>query len=304
MMLGLQEEFRYFECQACGTLQLLDAPDDFSRYYAGYYSLRPYREPVVRRWLKRARAEYEFFGRFNPLGWFLVYWLGLEETAFPWLHGLSLAKDAPILDVGSGSGRTLYQLQTMGFTDLTGVDPFANAASPGINIVRGEAWDVERNGFHLVMLHHSLEHAADPLRVLSAVRNVVAENGLVVVRMPVAGKHAWRCYGTDWVQLDAPRHQVLFSESGFNIAAGRAGFIIQRTVYDSTDFQFWGSEQYRQGIPQSDRLRWYGNQMNTPGRKAFSRADINTYRRKAHELNVAKDGDQACFFLRRQDVQR
>ena len=42
MMLGTRERFELGECEACGTLVLLEPPADLGRYYpADYYSFAP-----------------------------------------------------------------------------------------------------------------------------------------------------------------------------------------------------------------------------------------------------------------------
>jgi hypothetical protein len=44
------------------------------------------------------------------------------------------------------------------------------------------------------------------------------------------------------VQLDCPRHLAIHTSRSMEQAAGLAGLTIAKTVYDSSAFQFWGSE--------------------------------------------------------------
>jgi hypothetical protein len=80
------------------------------------------------------------------------------------------------------------------------------------------------------------------------------------------------------------------------ILARGTGFELSRVVYDSTGFQFWGSEQYRMGIP----LRDGAVPQKGPPRGLFSKEDLRQFERRARELNAANRGDQAVFYLRRQ----
>src|ERR1035437_10368943 len=68
-MLGLGDEFEYFECSNCLCLQISEIPKDIDRYYpANYYS---YKQPAFatklagfRYFLKKSLAGY-FSGKFN-----------------------------------------------------------------------------------------------------------------------------------------------------------------------------------------------------------------------------------------------
>jgi hypothetical protein len=77
------------------------------------------------------------------------------------------------------------------------------------------------------------------------------------------------------------------------LLADGAGFEVLDVVFDSTEFQFWGSEQYRCGIPLEDDRSFSAN----PERSIFSPDDMRQFRARAAELNALRDGDQACFYL-------
>jgi hypothetical protein len=77
--------------------------------------------------------------------------------------------------------------------------------------------------------------------------------------------------------------------------ASAAGFTVVEVVFDSTAFQFWGSEQVRRGIPLHDPRSVHVR----GGRGMFSRRDMRSFAARAAELNNAGDGDQACFYLQR-----
>jgi hypothetical protein len=67
--------------------------------------------------------------------------------------------------------------------------------------------------------------------------------------------------------------------------AEKSGFQIERVVYDSTEFQFWASESYQQGIPL--------DQIAPP-----TWAQRRRLRRLAASLNSQQQGDMAQFYLR------
>ena len=135
----------------------------------------------------------------------------------------------------------------------------------------------------------------DPSGVLSRLHRVVKPDGVALIRIPVVSSQAWRTYGVDWVQLDAPRHLFLHSEKSMRILAERTGFSISDVIHDSSAFQFWGSEQYRRDIP----LMSESSYDRDPKRSIFSKEEIARFDAQAAELNAQGDGDSACFYLRK-----
>jgi SAM-dependent methyltransferase len=274
MMFGSREEFLYYECADCGCLWVAQVPDDLSRQYgAEYYSLK---EPALRMFMRRHPALYRasHYVRHRAR-------LSLPE----WWPSRPVSRDAAILDVGSGVGRLLLHLKALGYTNLVGVDPFI---AEDILIPNGPAIfkrSIEEidGQFELVIMNHSLEHIADSRRVFGELKRLLAPSGLAVIRTPVASSFAWRKYGPDWVQL-----------------AKASAMSLKAVTHDSTAFQFWGSEQYRRDIPLMDRRSY----LVSPGSSIFARNQIDEFTRRAGELNQHGDGDQACFYLRRQAPHR
>jgi SAM-dependent methyltransferase len=213
-----------------------------------------------------------------------------------WFLRAGVGFDSAIADVGCGSGSLLHLLRSDGFRNLTGLDPFVPVPVqlPGLRIVRSELSDVDET-FDLVMAHHSLEHLPDPFRALCDMRAHLRPGGTLLVRIPIAGCWAWRHHGVDWVQLDAPRHLLIHSEESFRTLAVKAGLEITHSEYDSTPLQFWGSEQYRDGVPMYSPNSFARN----PEASRFDAAAIRDFQARARRLNEERDGDQACFFLRR-----
>jgi len=80
------------------------------------------------------------------------------------------------------------------------------------------------------------------------------------------------------------------------VLASRMGFKLIATLYDSTSFQFWGSEQYLRDIPLFDERSWGVN----PERAVFVASQIEEWEREAIRLNEMGLGDQACFYLQKQ----
>lgn len=318
MMFGTRDEFTYHECTACGGLQIGEIPTDLSKYYPGdYYAYRPtpssrsskaqIQDVLGRIGFSRRRhvARYYLNSRYYP-GRVLerTYGARAKSAVLPsWLRvpELQVGFRSRILDVGCGNGATLLELHAIGFSNLFGVDPFIAAGScprAGVMIIRGTVADVA-GPFDLVMMHHSFEHMPDPAGVLALVYARLKPGGCALIRTPVARSDAWDRYGANWVQLDAPRHLHIVSPGGMNALSERAGFRLVATVFDSTGFQFWGSEQYVADVPLTDPRSFVTGDSGA----MFSRAAVDAFDAEAAELNAAGRGDQACFYLQRPALQ-
>jgi len=147
--------------------------------------------------------------------------------------------------------------------------------------------------YDLIMFHHVFEHLEDPKRTLSIARQLLAEGGQILIRIPLSDSVACETYKEDWAQLDAPRHITLQTRESMEQLAKLTGLKIVRVKYDSSAFQFWGSEQYRIDISLSD-ARSYSKD---PGAGVFSKDKIQSFEVEAIRLNEQCKGDQAAFVL-------
>ncbi len=118
-----------------------------------------------------------------------------------------------VLDLGCGAGVILLWMHMAGYPMLTGADPFLpeeRELAPGVRLMaRGH--DQLNGRFDWIMMHHSFEHVPDPGATLSSAARLLAPGGRVLIRMPITGTAAWRAYGVNWAQLDAPRHLTLLT---------------------------------------------------------------------------------------------
>lgn len=298
MMFGFRDEFRYIECVSCGCLQISEIPQNLSRYYPGdYYSYSPGKKRSRGRfqsYLKRQRALYQLHRRGAAARLFSVF--DPPREYFGWLQQARVGIQSRILDVGCGSGKFLLKLEAHGFSRLCGVDPFIAADidyGNGVRVLKRELGEIDGE-FDFILLNHSFEHVSRPLEALRQVRRLLVPGRLALLRIPVAGSFAWKTYRTDWVQMDPPRHLYLHTPRSLEILAGQAGLKIAEVVFDSTEFQFLGSEQYRMDIP----LRHRDSYFDGRNRTLFSRRQIHEFKIRAEDLNRRGEGDQACFFLR------
>jgi SAM-dependent methyltransferase len=294
MMLGLRDEFYYLECDVCGCLQLVQIPDDMAKYYpASYYSLT--RHGLLKTLLRRCWALHAY-KRPNPVGWLLSE-LVVPHEAMLSIRRTGLPKNAAILEVGCGSGRLLLDLEWLGFTNLTGVDPFItqDMRYPNGPTILKQRVETMTGEFDLVMLHHSFEHTDQPLAVMQSVSRLLKPGGYAVFRIPVASSFAWRQYGVNWANFDAPRHFFLHTFESMRLLANQAGFRLQETLHEGNDEQFWVSEEYARNIPRSDPRSLKSSLL----KRMLAFPKIRRCKTKATELNLKGQGDLVCFHFQK-----
>jgi SAM-dependent methyltransferase len=302
MMFDLGESFDYTECAHCGAIQINRLPDSMERYYPeDYYARRPVvfrHEATWRRLAKRLRLRARR-GDFGKGAANIFRQRGAPYYAL-WLERTGVAADAAILDFGCGSGRLLADLWNEGYRDLTGIDPYIEAErrhGSEIRIIKGGLEQIDRE-FDLIMLHHSFEHLPDPLRAMRQLCRFLRPEGVLFIRTPVASSWAHRHYGVHWAQWDAPRHCHLQTSASMEILAGKCGCVIVDSWCDSTELQFYGSEQNKRNIALAAPMSYAMNRKSS----LFSPHEIDSFRHRAEELNAAMDGDQACFIIRKTRV--
>jgi SAM-dependent methyltransferase len=308
MMFGRRDSFEYLECACCGCVQLKTVPDDLSPYYPdNYLGTAAGYEPrsALVRFLRHQRARHWLYGG-NPLGRLLASMIGLPQDIgfgvsdpYAWLRRCGVGFDSDILEVGCGAGSLLLMLRDDGFRNVEGVDLFVPESlcyENGVRVLKADIYGIQKQ-YDLIMLHHTFEHMPEPLAVLRQLHRLLRPSRFVVIRIPVASSCAYRTYGADWAQLDAPRHLFLHTVRSMELLAAASGFRISDVTHDSTAFQFWASEQYLADIPLRDERSYLTN----PGASMFSPEQIAEFRRAAEDLNRRRDGDSACFYLEKKE---
>lgn len=306
MMYGSRESFDYFQCTKCSCLQISQIPSDLARHYpADYYSYNPATDA---RWLGRARRLLNAALARKELLQKRTVWSTIAESLIDTpreltgnrrlLEQLGLRSlNASFLDVGCGSRSWwLDELSVLGFRNLYGLDPFIKESIDyrHSKIIKGELDGIDGR-YDVITFHHSLEHIGDQGKALASSQRLLNRDGVVVVRIPTVTSAAWREYGVDWVELDAPRHLYLHSHSSLKLIANRAGLDVVGMYCDSVEFEFWGSEQYKRDIPLRASDSFYTN----PANSVFSYRDMAEFQRKTKVANENLDGGRVVALLRR-----
>jgi SAM-dependent methyltransferase len=297
MMVGLREEFEYFQCTSCGCLQIASIPPDIAKYYGEeYYSLSTVKDDpnVFIKAAFDARTRHYIQGR-NFFGKIL-------SKRFPnpnlsrWSR-LNLRPATRFLDVGCGTGIDLHYLMSAGFNKVHGVDPFIDETICYRNglVIEKNTLDALEGTWDVVNLSHSLEHMTGQHEILHNIHRLLSDDGTAVISIPTVSSYAWEAYRERWFQADAPRHFVLHSRKSFEMIVEDAGLIIDDIVSNSNSMQFYFSELYGRDISMNEYLAMSKTQQEA----FFSANTMMQYSQRSEELNREGRGDQFTAYLRK-----
>jgi SAM-dependent methyltransferase len=306
MMFGLRHTFSYFECDDCGCLQLVELPNEWGPYYPdNYYShqetgvpIRECRNETLRAKLARKRDGGLLTG--HPRFWKYVARFRSRPELESLRNELAIYPipgiDARVLDVGCGTGLLLRKMANAGFTKLVGVDPYLPSdvsIGPHLRLLARTIEKLDDGNYDLIMMSHSLEHISGQLHTLEVAREKLSPKGICVVRIPMADSDTWREYGTDWVELDAPRHLYLHTRKSIDLASRKAGLRVCKIVYDAVGFVYWGSILYQRDLSLIDPITRDYRKLSLH----FTDAELKKYDARAVAANRHRDASRAIIYL-------
>jgi 2-polyprenyl-3-methyl-5-hydroxy-6-metoxy-1,4-benzoquinol methylase len=297
-MFGLNEEFEYFQCSNCNCLQIKDFPVNLKKYYPPDYLNYPkVKRSPLREYLMNSREKAFLSGK-GLFGKLLMIFFGFSDSNLLWASQADIKINASILEVGCGKGELLQKLHRAGFHSLLGVDAFIEEDiyyDENFRIIKRDFNQFDGIKFDWIMFHHSFEHLKDPVKTFKKLNTLLNTNGKILIRIPIIDCFAWEYYKTDWIQLDPPRHFFIHSIKSIEYLAHNNNFKINKIVYDSTAFQFLGSEHCKRKIPLMDPKSYFMDSNHS----LFTEQEVERFDRKAKELNETRRGDAACFILQK-----
>lgn len=195
------DEFSAMRCSDCGLVYLNPRPvvSEFARIYPANYHAFEF-------------SEKEFGFVFNVRR-------RLEaKRLLRWCE--NLPRDASIIDIGCGDGFHLELLKDFGEKGwrLEGIDADERAAkvaeTKGLKIHCGtlENLDLPRESYDLALLIMTIEHVADPVRLLRDARSILRPGGRLVIVTDNTDSLDFKLFkNRHWGGYHFPRHWNLFN---------------------------------------------------------------------------------------------
>jgi SAM-dependent methyltransferase len=231
------DQFTVFLCKECDGAFTVPVPENLDRYYpASYRNYQPW-----------SRRIFEMMYRLQTRRW-----------------SRQLGKPGLALEIGCGHGWMLNALRGDGW-QVCGVE--RNQASArfatqklGLPVIVG---DLEALGaaptFDLIIMHHVLEHLANPQQILQQCAERLKEGGTLIICVPNRGSWQFRVSSAKWFHLDVPRHLTHFTPACLGRICEHVGLQVKSVRYVSPDqdpFGWMVSCLNCLGFPQTRWLHW------------------------------------------------
>lgn len=245
-MLGLSGKFFLKKCKNCSLAFLDPQPSSFElkKYYPSkkYYAYNKSEKKGIVQILREYLIEHYYSP--NLLS-FLMSTFIKKVPAMP-----SYKKNGKILDLGCGTGDTLFLLKKLGW-ETYGIDMDDNALETGResglkNLKLGTYKDLVKypdNYFDAIRLYHVIEHLDDPFLCISLIKKKLKRNGELIVGTPNIKSLLGFIFKSYWYNLDSPRHLYLFSPGTLKRLIKEQNLKIDKTEFCSAG-GIVGSIQY------------------------------------------------------------
>jgi len=163
-------------------------------------------------------------------------------------------KKGQILDIGCGTGEFLNTMQHYNFI-ATGIEPNREArkhAKRKYGLAVYEEADINglsKKSFNVITLWHVLEHVFNLNERVLQIKQLIADDGLLVVALPNPSSWDAKHYGKFWAAYDCPRHLYHFDKFAVKNLFKNFGFEIikQKPMYFDSFYVSLLSEKYKQG---------------------------------------------------------
>ncbi len=160
-------------------------------------------------------------------------------------------KGERVLDIGSGVGYSLAEIQKLGGTAY-GVDPDTNAQriakELGFEFQLGFLEDCKfpRGYFDLITASQVLEHTPNPLGLLISCKHLLKSGGRIRMSFPNTGALYQRLWGRRWLHWHIPYHLNHFNKRSAELLAKKTGLRISKM--ETVTPNLWTILQIRSGI--------------------------------------------------------
>lgn len=165
---------------------------------------------------------------------------------------IQYTKSGQILDIGCGTGEFLNTMQQLDFF-ATGIEPndvARNQAKKNFGLAvydETEITDLPKRRFDVITMWHVLEHVYNLDERISQIKELIADNGVLIVALPNPSSWDAKHYKKYWAAYDCPRHLYHFDQQAVKKLFSNYEFEIvkQRPMYFDSFYVSMLSEKYK-----------------------------------------------------------
>ena len=209
----IKQEYKVYWCSQCDYGQIWQRPS--KEEVAEFYNVEDYYTHKT----KEAEKEIEtsFFDKLRlHLAWRMDNSKSYQyrERVEEFIQGENLE----VCEIGCGNGHNLVKFQNKGYA-VWGVEPDADARKVALkslnNVFNGTIDDLPKaitdKKFDVVLMSHVLEHFIDINVAIENAKNLLKDNGILVIEVPNSKAKSFDTYLEESPISDIPRHLNFFT---------------------------------------------------------------------------------------------
>ncbi len=134
---------------------------------------------------------------------------------------------AKMLDIGCDKGFFLDEARRFGY-DVAGIEPSKTGKKYSMNngIQIFDSINEINSKVDIVTLFHVLEHFENPVKELNKIKNIISEDGIIIIRVPDFGSFYSRLLKSRWIWFQPENHLFHFTEISLKNILEISGFSI------------------------------------------------------------------------------
>ena len=140
-----------------------------------------------------------------------------------------LIRSKKILDIGSGTGEFLSYMKFKRF-DTYGVEIAKKARELSIKnhglFIKDSLSSLKEKNFDIITMWHVLEHVYDLDGYMKKIKNILNDNGIVIIAVPNHKCFDQKFYGRHWAGWDVPLHLWHFDKESMQKLSKKYNFVI------------------------------------------------------------------------------
>ncbi len=215
---GKEGEFQFVKCKKCGLVYQNPriSRDQIKYFYDSEYI---------------AHRKKKNWGMLTPL---YEWAMNKHDRDKEKLVGkyMKLDTEKEVLDIGCAVGTFLLHINDKYNCKISGVDFKEGLEFPGfekINFFEGlfHEQKMREQQFDLITMWHFFEHDYDPNKTLEKAKEVLKDDGIMVIEVPRLDSASFKIFGRKWPGVQAPQHTALYDKKNFIEMIEKHGFEVQ-----------------------------------------------------------------------------